>query len=113
MGAIGALTLVVEPALGPREFEHGGEQLLLSTAGDQTLAEIMQHGMREAGIVQGQVKGIFPVNAQGNRLSGLAVGEVFNGLEHTDQGQTPRRQGDLSDGGKEWSKLGITEERAK
>jgi hypothetical protein len=54
--------------------------------------------------------GGYHFNPQGNRLSGLAVGKSFNGLEDTDQGQPSGREGRLSGGSEGCGKLGIGEE---
>jgi hypothetical protein len=59
-------------------------------ARDQPAAELAEHGVVEARIVEGQGEGVPQVDPGADGVRGLPVGEVLGELDGRDQGQPPR-----------------------
>ena len=74
----------------PHSLQEGIQEPRRGVTRDQARAELAQHGKVEAGIGEFKPEGIFPVNATADGLGRLAVGQVFDKLQDTDQGQSPR-----------------------
>ncbi len=88
---IGALLAACfEPAALPTQLQDRLQDQLLRLSGQQALAEVGQERVIEARIIQGQGQGIQPVNARAHTLSGLAIGQSLDGLQHRHQCQPPR-----------------------
>ena len=68
------------------------EEAVGAVALDETLAEVAQDTVMEAGIVQLQGQGVFEVDAAAHRLGGLPVGQTEQELQHANGGQLGRRE---------------------
>jgi hypothetical protein len=93
VGGVGALR-------GALAYESGllqtGECQIEETVGaialGQTVTEVGQHAVVEAGIVQLYGQGVLEVDAAADRLGGLTVRQAQQELQHTDSGQLGRRE---------------------
>ena len=93
VGGVGALrgALAHEPGLleaGQREVEEAVGAAALG----ETLAEVGQHAVVEAGIVQLHGHGVLEIDAAAHRLGRLPVRQTEQELQHTDGGQLSGRE---------------------
>lgn len=88
MGGVGALgcALVHQAGLleaGQCEVEEAVSKVVFG----ETVSEVGQHAVVEAGVVQLRGHGVLEVDAAADRLGGLPVGQGEQGLQHTDGGR--------------------------
>lgn len=93
MGGVGALrgALAHQTGLletGQRKVEEAVRPAFL----DEPIAEVGQHAVMEAGVVQLHRVGVLEVDAAADRLGGLPVRQAEQELQHTDGGQLSRRK---------------------
>jgi hypothetical protein len=73
-------------------FERKVEETVGAAALGETLTEVGQHAVMEAGIVQFHGQRVFEIDAAANRLGRLPVRQTEQELEHTDGGQLGGRE---------------------
>lgn len=93
VGGVGALrgALAHQSGLletGQREIEEPVSTVVFS----ETVTEVGQHAVVEAGIVQLHGHRVLEVDAAADRLGGLPVRQAEQELQHTDSGQLSRRE---------------------
>jgi len=86
------------------------QQQSLSTASEQTGADIAKHGVVEHRVGQLEAQETLPIDPGADCLSGPAVGEVLTELQDGDQGQPPWRERGLASAGIKVGEVGIGEE---
>ena len=90
MGRIGPLGAPrLDPAARFAGRQEGVQKPLGGVMGEQAFPKIVQQREIEAGVVQVEAQGIFPIHAAAHGIGGLAVGESFNVLHDHNQRQAP------------------------
>ena len=96
MRGVGALaSLCLQKAPLPEPVQEEVEQELFGTTRPQPAAKLAEDRVIKAGIVEGESKGVLPIDPGADRIGRLAVGEVFGELEEGDQRQPPGGLGRL------------------
>jgi hypothetical protein len=91
--------------------QHEIEQQSLCTTINEPTAELAQHRVIKSWIVELQAECVLPINPSTDAVSGLAVGQVLDELEHGDQGQAPRALGRLPAPREQLRKIAVFHQR--
>lgn len=93
VGGVGALASPLSDQPGfPQTCQGEVEQSVGVVVLGQPVAEVAQHAVVEAGIVQLQSQGVLEVKAAAHLLGNLTVGQVEQELQHADGGQLCGRE---------------------
>ena len=93
MGGVGALRGALAHQTGLLETgQREVEEAVSAVALGETVTEVGQHAVVEAGIVQLHGQGVLEVDAAAHRLGGLPVRQAEQELQHTDGGQLGGRE---------------------
>lgn len=93
VGGVGALRGALAHQAGLLEAgQREVEKAVGAVAFGETVAEVGQHTVVEAGIVQLHGHGVLEVDAAAHRLGGLPVRQIEHELQHTDGGQLGGRE---------------------
>lgn len=91
VGGVGALCGALAHEAGLREAgQREAEEAVGAVVFGETVSEVGQHAVVEAGVVQLHGHGVLEVDAAADRLGGLPVGQAEQELQHTDGGQLSR-----------------------
>jgi hypothetical protein len=91
-------------------FQHPVQEELLGPAGRLAAAELGEDGEIEAGIIELESEGVFPVDAAADGVGGLAIGEVLGELQDRDPGELPGWQRGLATPGVEVGEVSVAED---